>query len=195
MKIYLASKSPRRQELLVQMGVAFDLLTVDTPEIVAPDETPEAYSIRVTKDKLDAAWGKVLQESLTLMPVLCADTEVVLDGNILGKPENIQTAFTMLQSLSGRSHTVITSVGLHYFDYQKIIMNTTTVTFAPMSNSDIHAYLATGDYMGKSGSYGIQGVIGQFISHIDGCFYSVMGLPLNTVRILLDDYLGKTNDV
>ena len=187
MKIYLASKSPRRRELLTQMDVVFDLLLVDTPEIIAPDETAERYSMRVTKEKLDAAKAKIIQDKLTVLPVLCADTEVVLDGKILGKPQSSIDAFKMLKSYSGRSHEVITSVGITYFDYQKIVMHKTTVTFADMSDADINHYLATDNYKDKSGSYGIQSYIGQFISHINGCFYSVMGLPLNTVREILND--------
>lgn len=185
MKIYLASKSPRRKELLTQMGVEFDLLLIDTPEIIAPNETPDMYSQRVTKEKLEAAKIKIIQDHLTPMPVLCADTEVILDGNILGKPSNHQSAFHMLKSLSGRSHQVITSVGVTYLDYQKIVIEKTTVTFAPLSDTDINHYLSMGDYGDKSGSYGIQSYIGQFICNINGCFYSVMGLPLNAVRELL----------
>src|SRR4051812_38221961 len=112
MKIYLASKSPRRRELLTQMEVAFELLWVDTPEIIRPDETSEAYSMRITDEKLQAAFEKIQQEKLAPMPVLCADTEVVLDGKILGKPENYEDAFHMLKSYSGRSHQAITSVGV-----------------------------------------------------------------------------------
>jgi septum formation protein len=191
MKIYLASKSPRRKELLTQMGVVFDLLLIDTPEICMPEETAENYSMRVTKEKLDAAWIKILQDNLPVLPVLCADTEVV-DEKILGKPQCSEEAFKMLKSYSGRSHEVITSVGITYFDYQKIVMHKTKVTFADMSDTDINRYLATGDYKGKSGSYGIQGYIGQFISRIEGCFYSVMGLPLNTVREMINDLTAYT---
>ena len=185
MKIYLASKSPRRRELLAQMDVEFELLLVDTPEIIAPNETPDMYSMRVTKEKLDAAWATIMQDQLTVMPVLCADTEVVLDNKILGKPQDKQDAFNMLKSYSGRSHQVITSVGVTWFDYQKVVLQKTIVTFANMTDADINQYLETDNYKDKSGSYGIQSYIGQFIRHIDGCFYSVMGLPLNTVRELL----------
>jgi septum formation protein len=187
MKIYLASKSPRRSELLTLMGVDFELLLLDIPEVIATEESPEAYSMRITKEKLEASWEKAVHDKLPLLPVLCADTEVVLDDKVLGKPENYDDAFTMLKSFSGRSHSVLTSVGLRYFDKQKIILNTTKVTFATMSDQDIHHYLALGDYIGKSGSYGIQSYMGQFITKIDGCFYSVMGLPLNSVRVLLDE--------
>ena len=194
MKIYLASKSPRREELLTQMGVVFDRLLIDTPEICMPEETAEKYSMRVTKEKLDAAWAMIMQDNLTVLPVLCADTEVVLDEKVLGKPQSSEEAFKMLKSYSGRSHEVITSVGITFFDYQKMVLHKTKVTFAEMSDADINNYLATGNYKGKSGSYGIQSYIGQFISRIEGCFYSVMGLPLNTVREMINDlnaYLAR----
>ena len=187
MKIYLASKSPRRRELLAMMGIEFDLLLVDTPEFVLPNETPEHYSIRVTEDKLKAAWEKACDDQLPTRPILCADTEVVLDEKILGKPESYNDAFKMIKNYSGRTHRVITSVGVKCLDYQKIVMDTTFVTFSSMTDEDIHHYLATGNYKDKSGGYGIQSYIGQFISRIEGCFYSVMGLPLNTVRELLLD--------
>ena len=185
MKIYLASKSPRRRELLTQMGVPFEILPLDTPEIIAPNESPETYSVRVTKEKMDAAWAQLILQQAPLMPVLCADTEVVLNNQILGKPRDEQDAFDMLKSYSGKAHQVLTSVGIHYFDYQKIITNTTIVHFTTMSDNDIKHYLALGDYNDKAGAYGIQSYIGQFISKIDGCFYSVMGLPLSTVRLLM----------
>ena len=194
MKIYLASKSPRRRELLTQMGIEFDLLLVDTPEIIAPSETGEMYSIRVTKEKLIAANTEMMQDHLTVMPILCADTEVVVDGEVLGKPRDRQDAFNMLKSYSGRSHQVITSVGVTYLDYQKVVMQKTTVTFAKISDTEINHYLATGNYKDKSGAYGIQSYIGQYISNIDGCFYSVMGLPLNTVREILMDLKKKFPD-
>lgn len=188
MTIYLASKSPRRQELLRQIDVAFELLLVDTPEIVQPGELPEDYSIRVTQEKMSASWNAVIQNKLPLMPVLCADTEVILDGKIMGKPQDEHDAYQMLKSYANRSHQVITSVGLIYSDYQKIIMNTTEVTFSSMTDEEIKHYLASGNYKDKAGSYGIQSYIGQFISRIEGCFDSVMGLPLNTVRELLLDF-------
>lgn len=129
----------------------------------------------------------IFHKCAIILSVLCADTEVVLDQEILGKPLDYQHAFSMLKSYSGRSHQVITSVGLKNLAYEKIVTNTTTVYFASMSDDDIHHYLATGNYKDKAGSYGIQSAIGQFIYRIDGCFYSVIGLPLNTVRELLMD--------
>ncbi len=169
------------------MGVAFELLLVDTPEEPVPGETPEMYSMRVTKEKLDAAREKIIADKLPVRPVLCADTEVVLDEQILGKPRDEEDARNMLKRHSGHSHQVLTSVGITWHDYQNIVMNTTTVSFARIPDDEITRYLATGDYRDKSGSYGIQSYIGQFIKQINGCFYSVMGLPLNTVRELLAD--------
>jgi septum formation protein len=187
MKIYLASKSPRRRELLTQMEVEFEILPIDTPEVVAPNETAEAYSRRVTQEKLDAAWKTIIHDKRLPMPILCADTEVVLDGVILGKPVDEHDAFDMIKRYAGKSHEVITSVGITFYDYQKIKMNKTLVTFSNITDNEIKHYLTSGNYKDKSGGYGIQSYIGQFISRIDGCFYSVMGLPLNTVRDMLND--------
>lgn len=188
MKIYLASKSPRRKELLEQMEVPFEVLSLDIPEIPQPNETPEAYSLRIIQEKLLAGWQEVVDKALPLMPVLCADTEVVLNNTILGKPHNEDDAFKMLKQYANQTHQVITSVGLIYNDYQSTRMETTQVTFANMTDAEIRHYLSCGNYKDKSGSYGIQSYIGQFISRIDGCFYSVMGLPLNTVREMLNEF-------
>jgi septum formation protein len=193
MKIYLASKSPRRGELLRQMGIDFELLSIDVPEEIAVNETVDMYSKRVTADKLHAAWNNVTTDHLPLMPVLCADTVVVIDQQILGKPRDYQDAFAMLKRYSDSHHHVITSVGLKYEFYEKIVMNLTTVYFSSISDDEIHNYLSTGDYKDKAGGYGIQGYAGQFIQKIDGCFYSVMGLPLNTVRELLASLLAGHN--
>lgn len=187
MNIYLASKSPRRRQLLEQIGMDFDLLLVDTPEIIAPNEIAEDYSLRVTSEKLVAAEAKMLEEQLPIRPILCADTEVVLDGTIMGKPQDKQDAFAMLKSFSGRSHQVITSVGVIFKDYQKVVLQETIVSFAELSDEAINQYLSTDNYKDKSGSYGIQSAIGQYIRSINGCFFSVMGLPLNAVRELLFD--------
>lgn len=193
MKIYLSSKSPRRRELLTQMGVQFELLLLDVPEEITPNETIEEYSTRVTKEKLSAAWEKMIVDKLPMLPILCADTEVVIDKDILGKPSDAQDAFAMIKRYSGRSHRVISTVGLKYINYEKLLTNVTTVHFAHIPDEEIHRYIATGDYKDKSGSYGIQSYLGQFISGIEGCFYSVMGLPLNSVRELLLD-LKKTGE-
>jgi len=188
MKIYLASKSPRRKELLQLMEIPFEVLAVDLPEVVKPNETPDDYSKRITQEKLHTAWNTLITKKLPLLPVLCADTEVVLGGKILGKPQDEEDAFHMLRQYSGKTHQVITSIGLYYEQYKKIETSTTCVTFSEMTDEDIRHYLATGNYKDKAGGYGIQSYIGQFISRIDGCFYSVMGLPLNIVRQMLDQF-------
>ncbi|MBA4696785.1 MAG: septum formation protein Maf [Legionella sp.] len=191
MEIYLGSKSPRRKELLTQMEVPFEVLTVDIAEITAPHESPAAYSRRITEEKMQATWQKISTEQRVPKPVLCADTEVVLDQKILGKPSNKEEAFSMLKSYSGKCHEVLTSVGLKYLNYEKVMMNKTLVTFAAIPDAAINHYLSMDNYKDKSGSYGIQSYIGQYISKIEGCFYSVMGLPLNTVRELLLDLTKK----
>lgn len=184
-KIYLASKSPRRRELLSQMGVDYELLLFDIPEVVLLNESPFEYSKRITYEKMSHAWDKLIFENLSLHPVLCADTEVVLEGKILGKANSYDEAFAMLKSYSNKSHEVITTVGIKFADFTAIRTNTTIVSFANIPNDEIHKYLVSGDYKDKSGSYGIQSYIGQFITGINGCFYSVIGLPLNSVRNLL----------
>ncbi len=194
MKIYLASKSPRRQELLSQMDIPFELLIVDTPEIFQPGESPNEYSIRVTTEKLNAALQKLISEKLPVRPILCADTEVILDGKILGKPGDLNEAFNMIKSYSGRSHEVITTVAINFLSYQKTRTHSTIVTFAPIPDENIQHYLDTCEYKDKAGGYAIQSYIGQFISRIEGCFFSVMGLPLNTVRELLKDLREQNSD-
>lgn len=184
--IYLASKSPRRQALLNQMQIPFHVLDMDTPEEYIPGESPEAYSYRITHEKLQAAWQSMQQQNLEHRPILCADTEVILDNQILGKPKNRDDAFRMLKNYSNREHVVLTSVGIRDRQNERILQNHTLVKFASMSDEDIEQYLNTEDYLDKAGAYGIQSSIGQFIEKIDGCFYSVMGLPLHTVRVLMD---------
>lgn len=188
MNIYLASKSPRRQELLQQMEIPYTLLLLDTPELTIPGESPHDYSMRVTQEKLIASWDYVVQKGGALKPILCADTEVIVNDSILGKPRDREDAFAMLKGYSGRRHEVITSVGLIYQTYQKIVMSTTYVTFSLLTDVEINHYLDSNTYQDKAGAYGIQSYIGQFISRIEGCFYSVMGLPLSRVRELLDDF-------
>lgn len=194
MHIYLASKSPRRRELLQQMEVPFEVLGVDTPEIVLPNEMPDVYSQRIVHEKLQAAWDRILTDNLQPRPVLCADTEVILDGRILGKPQDEADALQMIQSYRGKTHEVLTSVGLRFGDYQRVTLNKTLVTFGHISDAEILHYLKSGNYKDKSGGYGIQSYIGQFISHIEGCFYSVMGLPLHQVRILLNEFIHLGGD-
>ena len=193
-KIYLASKSPRRRELLTQIGVEFEILTIDIPEEVAVGEDYLTYSLRVCQEKAQAGWSYMLAHSLSIHPILTADTEVVYQDEVLGKPENYAAAFAMWRKLAGQKHLVITTITLKYFEFEKSVTNQSWVYFDELSDDEIHAYLETGDYKDKSGSYGIQSFAGQYIQKIDGCFYSVMGLPLNAVRNLrkeLETYVNK----
>ncbi len=183
-KIYLASKSPRRRELLTQIGVDFEILNIDTPEEVKSGEGYLDYSLRVSQEKAKAGWNYMLTQNLPAHPILTADTEVIHNDEVLGKPEDYNAAFAMWRKLAGQKHLVITTITLKYFEFEKSLTSQSWVYFDDLSDDEIHAYLQTGDYKDKSGSYGIQSFAGQYIQKIDGCFYSVMGLPLNAVRNL-----------
>ena len=186
-KIYLASKSPRRRELLAQMGVEFEVLAIDIPEEVAENENYLDYSKRICMEKARAGWNEMLQQNLVICPILTADTEVVLGNEVLGKPADYSAAFKMWRRLAGQKHLVITSLTLKYAEFERTETRESWVHFDELSDDEIHTYLATGDYKDKSGSYGIQSFAGQFIKKIDGCFYSIMGLPLNAVRQLMSE--------
>ena len=186
-KIYLASKSPRRAELLTQMGVNFEILSFDIPEIVAEGETPFNYSQRICREKAEAGWQYMVEHKLPTLPILTADTEVIYQEQVLGKPVDYDDAFRMWRMFAGDRNLVITSVTLKYHDFEKTVTSQSWVHFDQLSDAEIHAYLATGDYKDKSGAYGIQSLAGQYIQKIDGCFYAIMGLPLNVVRNLLQE--------
>lgn len=184
-KIYLASKSPRRRELLRQIGVDFELLMLrDLPrgpevsEAVLPGESAEDYVTRVTLEKAQAAHQTMLWRRLPPRPILAADTTVTLDARILGKPANAAEAADMLQHLSGRTHQVLSSIALHH---QGTIWQTTQrsqVTFAPLSAESIAAYCDTQEPYDKAGGYGVQGYAAIFIQEIVGSYSGIMGLPL-----------------
>jgi septum formation protein len=186
MNIYLASKSPRRKELLKMMDVDFSILGFDIPEDVQAGESPLDYSRRITFEKIQYSWKQIQTQGIALRPILCADTEVVVDGKIYGKPLDYQDAFTMLASYAGRSHDVITSVGLKYHDFEEVRLSKSKVYFGEMSAENIHHYLKMNQFLDKAGAYGIQSYISQFIQKIEGCYYSIMGLPLYETRQLLN---------
>ena len=189
--LYLASQSPRRQQLLTQMGVSFEvLLPADTQaaedlEQVLPGEKPLAYVQRVTLLKLKAAKLQLQQAQQPVHPVLCADTTVVLGHDILGKPANALEAQAMLSRLSGQTHQVFTALALS--DGRRIhkTVSRSKVTFAPLSEADIAAYVASGEPMGKAGAYGIQGLAACFIKSIQGSYSGIMGLPVYETHQLL----------
>ncbi len=192
-KIYLASKSPRRRELLRQIGVDFELLMLrnDTPrgpdvsEDVRPNEAPADYVARVARDKAAFAWNMVQTRRLPLRPVLAADTTVTIDGEILGKPATNAEAVQMLERLSGRTHQVLTSVAVHFTDMAEQVTQVSDVRFARLSPASIRAYCATPEPYDKAGGYGIQGLAALFVEHIDGSHSGIVGLPLfETARLL-----------
>lgn len=184
--IYLASKSPRRQELLKQMDIEFEVLDIDIPEEYQPPESPLEYSQRITHEKLLAAWQYMLENHLPIRPVLCADTEVVMHNRIYGKPKDRLDAYQMLKSYSNQAHEVLTSVGIKFKDFEDIQTQFTTVFIDKLSHQNIENYLNLNQYQDKAGAYGIQSYFGQFIQKIDGCYFSVMGLPLNLTKKIID---------
>jgi septum formation protein len=186
MLIYLASKSPRRQELLKQMGVTFEVLDIDIPEEHQPPESPLEYSQRITHEKLLAAWQYLVEKNRPIRPILCADTEVVMHNRIYGKPKDKSDAYQMLQSYSHQAHEVLTSVGIKFKDFEDIKTQITKVHIGALSHENIEHYLSLNQYQDKAGAYGIQSYFGQFIEKIEGSFFSVMGLPLYETRMLLE---------
>ena len=189
--IYLASQSPRRRQLLEQLGVPLRTLLPDDAEAaealeaVRPGEAPAAYVKRVTRLKLDDAVRRLRAQALPAAPLLCADTTVALGRAILGKPRNALDAADMLRRLSGRTHRVITALAVQAGDARHEAMSDSRVRFASLSDADIAAYLASGEWQGKAGAYAIQGRAAAFIAHISGSYSGIMGLPLfETARIL-----------
>ncbi|WAC75601.1 Maf family protein [Roseateles sp. SL47] len=183
--LYLASQSPRRRQLLDQIGVAHELLLPDADEdaealeVVLAGETPDDYVQRVTAAKLDAALQRRERRQWPPAPVLCADTTVTLDGDILGKPDNAAHALAMLRRLSGREHRVLTAVALGLPDGRSLAaLSVSTVRFDPVPDDRLQAYVNAGEPMGKAGSYAIQSHAAAWISHIAGSYSGIMGLPL-----------------
>lgn len=182
--LYLASQSPRRRELLAQIGVAFTVVDVDVPEVRDPAETPRAYVERVAQAKADAGWRQVREREPAAV-VLGADTEVVLAGRVFGKPRDAADAVAMLRALSGRSHTVISVVCCVCATGARSVVSESRVTFDALDAAAIAAYVATGEPFGKAGAYAIQGRAAAFISRLEGSYSGVMGLPLHeTARLL-----------
>ncbi len=191
--IYLASKSPRRRELLQQVGIAFELLELkDEPgshgavsEIPHENEVPDIYVTRVAREKADSGWAAVLWRQLPKRPVLAADTTVTIEGKILGKPASHAEAMAMLRLLSGRTHEVLTAVAVRFEDQVNEVLHRSEVKFAELSEATLQAYCESSEPYDKAGSYGIQGHAAQFIEYISGSHSGIMGLPLfETTRLL-----------
>jgi len=192
-QIYLASKSPRRRELLRQIGVEFELLLLrdqlprgpEVNEDPLPGEKPEDYVVRVTREKAQYSAKIMLLRRLPVRPVLAADTTVVIDGRILGKPAGADDALDMLRLLSGRTHQVLTSVALHQNENTTQVTQVSEVTLATLTDDMMRAYCATSEPYDKAGGYGIQGMAAVFIERIAGSYTGIMGLPLHeTARLL-----------
>ena len=193
--IYLASQSPRRRQLLEQLGVAHELLLPNAAGDIAEDaeaieaeragESPRDYVQRVTAGKLDAAVARHARRGLASAPILCSDTTVALGLQILGKPADADDARRILRLLSGTGHEVLTAVAMQSGAQRLQALSISTVQFAPMSEAQIDAYIATGEPMGKAGAYGIQGLAAAHIAEIRGSYSAIMGLPVYETAGLL----------
>ncbi len=183
--VYLASKSPRRRELLKQIGVQYELLLireaaprVDVDESPRQDETPHAYVERVVKLKTETALRVMRERKLPARPILTADTTVSIEDTILGKPATREEAGAMLRRLSGQTHQVLTAVMVTSEDNQFKALTTSFVTFANLPDDEIRRYVDTGESMDKAGAYGVQGRAARFIAKLSGSYSGVVGLPL-----------------
>lgn len=183
--IYLASRSPRRAELLQQIGIDFHILPTDIDESVRSDETPEAYVMRLAAEKASACQASLDLTGAQHLPILAADTTVSVDGLILGKPENDEDARAMLSRMSGRWHEVHTGLAVASDKGLETVLSTTRVEVAVLSEQTIAAYIASGEPRDKAGAYGIQGLAGTFIRRIEGSYSGVMGLPIYETAVLL----------
>lgn len=181
--LHLASQSPRRRELLARLGVPFGVIEVDVPEERAPGEPPEDYVRRVAREKAGA--GLLAMVAVPGAVVLGADTEVVLDDRVFGKPRDAADAAAMLESLSGRSHDVISAVSLVSAGREAQALCRSRVTFAELDAVAITAYVASGEPMGRAGAYAIQGGAERFVARLEGSYSGVMGLPLHETDVLL----------
>jgi septum formation protein len=189
--IYLASQSPRRRQLLEQLGVCHQLLLPDAGEdtesleAVLPGEAPARYVVRVTGLKLDAALARLRSRGLPAAPVLCSDTTVALGRTIYGKPADAADARRMLGELAGATHNVLTAVALGSPRRREAALSRSRVRFAAMAPRQIARYVASGEPMGKAGAYAVQGRAAAYIEHIAGSYTGIMGLPVfETVQLL-----------
>jgi septum formation protein len=184
--LYLASQSPRRRELLTQMGVEFGVLDVDVPELRLPGEAPDQYVNRVAREKAAAGLLKVMSNPSAL--VLAADTEVVLNDEVFGKPNDAEDAARMLRMLSAKTHRVISCIWLVNAGNEQHAVCESRVQFKKLSQDDISRYLSTQQWQGKAGGYAIQGRAASFISDLQGSYSGVMGLPIFETSQLLKKF-------
>ena len=189
--IYLASQSPRRRQLLEQLGVRYELLLPDSDEdaesleAVLKSEAPAAYVKRVTGLKLDAAVARMKRRKLPPAPILCSDTTVAMGRVIYGKPDDAKDAARMLRELSGGTHRVLTAVAVQAGRRRFEALSDSKVSFDTLTPAQIRSYVASGEPMGKAGAYAVQGRVAMHISRIDGSYSGIMGLPLRETALLL----------
>lgn len=186
--IYLASQSPRRRELLTQIGIAHQVIAVDIDESQRPGELAAAYVQRLASEKAAAGEQYLRAQNLPFKPVLGADTAVVIDNEILGKPVDKAEGIATLQRLSGRDHEVITGIAVHANAVCESGLSRTRVWFRALNDAEIEEYWASGEPHDKAGAYGIQGLAAKFIERIEGSYSGVVGLPLFEVAQLLKKF-------
>ena len=198
--VYLASQSPRRRQLLEQLGVRYELLLADDTEdaealeVVLPNEAPRAYVQRVTLLKLEAALTRMKRRGLPPAPVLCSDTTVALGKTILGKPDDAKHAVQILGALSGQTHRVLPSVAMGTLSKAgkplktQQALSVSNVRFAALTRTQIQNYVASGEPMGKAGAYAVQGRAAAYIEHISGSYSGIMGLPMFETAQLLREF-------
>jgi septum formation protein len=189
MKLILASASPRRAEILRNAGFPFDIFPADVDETILRDERAEDYVRRLAEEKARVAMERLTPHSVPAI-VIGADTTVVADGRILGKPADKEDARRMLRLLSGQTHEVLTGLSVTRSADSRSAshVETTRVIFASLSESEIENYLASGEPFDKAGAYGIQGIGGRYVTRIEGCYFNVMGLPLSRLWSMLRDF-------
>ena len=186
--LYLASQSPRRRELLKQIGVKFRVMAPNVDEEPLPREAPTAYVERIARLKEEVAWRRLVAQGRALRPVLAADTAVILGRRIFSKPADDADACAILRALSGRTHQVVTTVAVSYEKKIKLLTSITAVTFRRLAADEIARYLASGEPHDKAGAYGIQGRAASFVARIEGSYSGVMGLPLFETATLLKTF-------
>ena len=192
-RIYLASRSPRRRELLRQIGIAFEILLmreeprrgIDVDEAPLPGEAPDAYVTRIAQTKAELGWRLIERRRLSSYPVLSADTTVALDGEIIGKPNNELQAQQSLQRLSGKTHQVLTAIAVARREHVETALSTSAVEFREIDAHEIRRYVASGEALDKAGAYAIQGRAAAFVRAISGSYSGIMGLPLFETAELL----------
>jgi septum formation protein len=191
--LYLASKSPRRQALLKQLGIEFEALLLrealgrerDVVEEALDAEPALHYVERIARTKAQVGWQRMQNRKLAERPVLGADTEVVLDGEVFGKPRDADDAVRMIKRLSGRTHQVLTAVAIRYRDVTEVDLSTSRVTLRRLAAAEIERYVRSGEPLDKAGAYAVQGRAAAFVSRIEGSYSGIVGLPLCETAVLL----------